>query len=288
MAEFCGLFQSTENAELKVMLNEETIHLDEISEAKQDHQKWYLDTSASNHMMGNRERFTELDTSISGKVKFGDGSSVEICGRGNILFECRNGSHRALSNVYYIPQLKSSIISLGQLEQNACKIVLEKGHLLVYDQQGSLLAKVTRSKNCLYTLPLKLVEPVCLLSRMHNDAWLWHTRYGHLNFHALRNLASKGLVEGLPMIDHVDQICTGCHVGKQKRTPFPSEAVFRASSPLQLLHGDLCGPITPTTTGGNKYFLLLVDDYNKFMWLVLLKNNGKHCRKLTRSRLLLN
>lgn len=36
--------------------------------------------------------------------------------------------------------------------------------------------------------------------------------------------------------------------------------------------GDLCGPITPTTPSGKKLFLLLVDDYNRYMWLVLLSS----------------
>jgi hypothetical protein len=43
---------------------------------------------------------------------------------------------------------------------------------------------------------------------------------------------------------------------------------------LELVHGDLCGPITPTTTGGRCYFLLLVDDASRFMWVVLLPTNA--------------
>jgi transposase InsO family protein len=39
---------------------------------------------------------------------------------------------------------------------------------------------------------------------------------------------------------------------------------------LDLVHGDLCGPITPSTPEGKRYFLLLVDDKNRYMWLVLL------------------
>jgi len=38
-----------------------------------------------------------------------------------------------------------------------------------------------------------------------------------------------------------------------------------------LVHGDICGPVTPATPGGKKYFLLLVDDYSRFMWLLLLE-----------------
>jgi transposase InsO family protein len=36
------------------------------------------------------------------------------------------------------------------------------------------------------------------------------------------------------------------------------------------MHGDLCGPITPVTPIGKKYFFLLVDDLSRYMWLMLL------------------
>ena len=36
------------------------------------------------------------------------------------------------------------------------------------------------------------------------------------------------------------------------------------------MHGDICGPITPATPSGNRYFLLLVDDFSRFMWVSLL------------------
>ena len=37
-----------------------------------------------------------------------------------------------------------------------------------------------------------------------------------------------------------------------------------------MVHGDLCGPITPATPGGKQYFLLLVDDKSRYMWVTLL------------------
>jgi hypothetical protein len=38
--------------------------------------RWVLDTCTTNHMMGSRSAFFELDRSIHGTVKFGDGSVV--------------------------------------------------------------------------------------------------------------------------------------------------------------------------------------------------------------------
>jgi hypothetical protein len=41
------------------------------------------------------------------------------------------------------------------------------------------------------------------------------------------------------------------------------------------MHGDLCGPVTPATSGGRRYFLLLVDDLSRYMWVVALSSKGE-------------
>jgi hypothetical protein len=80
----------------------------------------------------------------------------------------------------------------------------------------------------------------------HSDvAWQWHARFGHLNFRALRALGKKEMVEGMPVIDHVEQVCDGCTLSKQHRTPFPQASNFRVEQGLELVHADLCGQISP-------------------------------------------
>ncbi|KAJ0081690.1 hypothetical protein Patl1_09751 [Pistacia atlantica] len=96
-----------------------------------DHDKslWYLDNGASNHMTDDRNKFAELDTKVMGHVRFGDESKVKIKGKGTILFEAKNGSHKILPNVYYILEMKSNILSIGQLMENGCKITMENRFL---------------------------------------------------------------------------------------------------------------------------------------------------------------
>ena len=78
------------------------------------------------------------------------------------------------------------------------------------------------------------------------------------------------MVTGLPRIEHAGELCDSCLAGKQKRLSFPKTAKYRAAEALELVHGDLCGLITPATHGWRKYFVLLVDDCSRFMWLQLL------------------
>ena len=83
-------------------------------------------------------------------------------------------------------------------------------------------------------------------------------------------MGREELVRGMPLLDHPEQLCDACLAGKHRRTPFPQRALARSTDVLQLLHGDLYGPITPPTPSGNRYFLLLVDDYSRYMWIALL------------------
>ena len=66
-------------------------------------QRWYQDSSASNHMTSSKAAFSELGNDMTDMVKFSDGSRVVIRGRGTIIFRCQNGEHHALMDVYYIP-----------------------------------------------------------------------------------------------------------------------------------------------------------------------------------------
>jgi transposase InsO family protein len=82
------------------------------------------------------------------------------------------------------------------------------------------------------------------------------------------------MVDGLPCVEHIHQLCSGCATTKLKRRPFPTQAKRRADGLLDLVHGDICGPISPAAAGGKEFFLLLVDDHSRYMWLSLLANKS--------------
>jgi hypothetical protein len=83
------------------------------------------------------------------------------------------------------------------------------------------------------------------------------------------------MVKGLPVLDQVDQVCDGCLIRKQKRAPFPNQARRWVEFALDLVHGNLCGPINPPTPSGNNYFFLLVDDMSCYMWIQLLSSKDQ-------------
>jgi hypothetical protein len=100
-------------------------------------------------------------------------------------------------------------------------MTIEGGHLCIFDQMKQLLARVQRTRNRLYKLVLNLAAPACLIAHLDNVSWLWHARYGHLHFRVLCNLSRKKMVNGMPVLDHVDEYYDGCALGKQHWTAFP-------------------------------------------------------------------
>ncbi|CAO2045765.1 unnamed protein product [Urochloa humidicola] len=141
MARVCVLNDDEQDTPRTRMVLDETraqVHLGEDGDESGRNEKklWYLDSGASNHMTEEREAFSELDTGVVGTVKFGDGSRVEIRGRGTIVFMCKNGEHRALTDVYFIPKLQSNIISIGQLDERGCQVLIDDGMLRIRDRDN--------------------------------------------------------------------------------------------------------------------------------------------------------
>jgi hypothetical protein len=153
-----------------VKLEEEKVLLHDRTRNTATH-VWYLDTGASNHMTGDKAQFSELNLSVGGTVRFGDGRTIGIEGRGTVIFELKDGGHKVLTDVYYIPRLKSNIISLGQLTEHGCEIVLKDKFLWRYDHERKLIMKVERAKKRLYILNLDHVDPICLMSSMEDSAY---------------------------------------------------------------------------------------------------------------------
>ena len=99
----------------------------------------------------------------------------------------------------------------------------------------------------------------------HSDEvrMLWHERFGHLNYRSLQNLFKEKMVIGIPMVSSKDGVCFGCVLGKHHRDNFDKHASWHASTPLQLVDIDLCGPLTTISFFGFKYLLAFIYDYSR-------------------------
>jgi hypothetical protein len=92
------------------------------------------------------------------------------------------------------------------------------------------------------------------------------------------------MVRDLPSFDHVEQFCDVYVLTKQRWLPFPQQSSFRAKERLELVHGDLCGSVTPATPEGRRYFLLVVEDLSRYMWVVVLGSKGEAANTIRRAQ----
>jgi len=94
----------------------------------------------------------------------------------------------------------------------------------------------------------------------------WHARLGYVGQDTINRLAKEGLVDQLTM-GKLPR-CESCLAGKATMKPFGKAS--RASSPLELIHSDICGPMNVKAQHGAIYCITLIDDYPRYGYVYLL------------------
>ena len=67
-------------------------------------------------------------------------------------------------------------------------------------------------------------------------------------------------------------------MGKMTKTPF-SGTMERATDFLEIIHTDVCGPMSVEAPGGYHYFLTLSDDLSRCWYIYLMKNKSETFEK---------
>jgi len=93
-------------------------------------------------MCGKNYLFKEIQKIEDGHVTFGDASKVEVKGRGMISYLQKDDLIGSIQDVYYVPDLKTNILSMGQLTEKVYWIFLKDRLLNLKDKQGRLVARV--------------------------------------------------------------------------------------------------------------------------------------------------
>jgi hypothetical protein len=87
-----------------------------VSTNLQYQEECQLDSGASHHMCSHRNWFISYQYVDEGVVFMGNGIPYKIVGVGSIRIRMFDGIVRELTNVRYVPELKSNLISLGVLD----------------------------------------------------------------------------------------------------------------------------------------------------------------------------
>jgi hypothetical protein len=72
------------------------------------------------------------------------------------------------------------------------------------------------------------------------------------------------LLRNIGLVEHVKPTSKWEHNIKQKN-------IITTTRPLEMLHIDLFGPIAYISIDGNKYGLVIIDDYSRFTYVIFCK-----------------
>ncbi|KAH7571499.1 hypothetical protein JRO89_XS04G0063100 [Xanthoceras sorbifolium] len=95
-------------------------------------------------MCGDKRVLSDLDESFCNTVKFGDNSTVFVMGKGNVTLQTKENSTHTISNVLFVPDLKTNLLSVGQLQEKGYEISIKdkvcEGQQHVRNQQQAVPA----------------------------------------------------------------------------------------------------------------------------------------------------
>ncbi|GJR21617.1 retrovirus-related pol polyprotein from transposon TNT 1-94 [Tanacetum coccineum] len=128
-------------------------------------------------------------------------------------------------------------------------------------------------KKGLYVMKLgnKPKDKICLATIDENST-LWHKRLGHANMCLIQSLATRELVRNIPKLKFDQDFYDACKIGKQTYVSHKAKNIVSMTRCLELLHMDLFCPSAVRSYGGNRYTLVIIDDYSRYTWTRFLKD----------------
>ncbi|GJY48019.1 retrovirus-related pol polyprotein from transposon TNT 1-94 [Tanacetum coccineum] len=203
---------------------------------------WIMDSGCSYHMTPRLDILFDFLECDGGSVQLGDNKECKIRGIGKVRIQLRDGLSFVLHNVRYIPEFKRNLILLGTLEKEGFTVKLQSGKVKVINGSRVVLSGIRRN-NC-----------------------VWHKRLGHISEAGLQVLEKQGLFskKSIGTLNFYEN----CVLGKSHRISY---GVGRHSTQgvLDYVHSDLWGPSQVESLGGKRYFLSIVDDYSRRVWVYI-------------------
>jgi hypothetical protein len=151
----------------------------------------------------------------------GNGVMINVKGKGNIEVETKRGLKK-IREILFVLELDQNLLSIGQLMEHDYALHFEGCTYIIYDEgrEKLVVVEVKMAPNRSFPLTFKYAKDMALKASLLCESWLWHKRFGHLNFQSLKLLHQKNTVQGLPIISEKNEVYEGCALGKHHRQPF--------------------------------------------------------------------
>ncbi|CAH9112219.1 unnamed protein product [Cuscuta epithymum] len=225
---------------------------------------WIIDSGATEHITCSDINLFDIMNHIpQPPVRIPNGESIPVHAVGSLYLP--NGLH--LKRVLYIPQFQCNLISVSRLTSDLnCTLTFFSDFCVFQDLSTRKLIGVGKFRDGLYYLESQKSEGVAMSVSITSD--LWHQRLGHASDGKIHHISSlKGFQRN-------DNFCDPCIRAKQTRLPFPKGGI-KTTRCFELIHCDIWGPYRCDSISGARYFLSIVDDYTRGVWVYLMKNKSE-------------
>lgn len=245
-------------------------------------QDWVMDTGSCAHLVSNVQALRDRRPLSKGEVvlKVGNGASVSAITVGTIDLHLSSGLCLSLKNVYHVPSIFRNIISVSCLDAEGFCFVIDNSRMVI--KKDDLFYANAFILNGLYLLNLNEDKHVLNVSNKRlkvshsNKTLLWHYRLGHISEMRVKKLHQANLLDLLD--DEAIGTCEACLTGKMTKSPFKKKGE-RVTGLLELIHSDVCGPMSTSARDGYRYFITFIDDYSRYGYVYLMKNKGESFEK---------
>ncbi|MBW0492551.1 hypothetical protein O181_032266 [Austropuccinia psidii MF-1] len=216
-----------------------------------------VDCGAAHHMFHSESAFTSLSKETTLTITTRDSSSnliAEGMGTVNIL---SNSQILKLPNSLFVPKLNCNLFSLLKIFDKEL-IINQDDNSFTLTAEGKEILQ-GKTENNLMKVDYHLPTSNNTISKESP----WHEKLGHAGKLMIKSM-------GLPPSD---DSCRICNLNKIHRLPF-KDHFEPAELPLDSVHVDLVGPISPPSISGFWYFLTIVDQATSYKIIWLLKNKS--------------
>jgi hypothetical protein len=216
----------------------------------------------------------EKNDDPSNTIIFGDNGQGRVLDFDKIAIT----TDHSISKVLLIKSLDYNLLSVLQLcEIGYNCLFTDKGVTVFKRSDGSYaFSGILRGKLYLVDFnPEEMKLDKCLIAKT-NMGWLWHRRLVHVGMRNLHKLQKEGHILGLTNVAFErDRLCGACQARKQVGAPHHAKNIMTTKRPLEMLHMDLFDPIAYISFDGNKYGLVIIDDYSRFTWVFFLHDKSE-------------
>lgn len=181
-----------------------------------------------------------------------------------------------LENVLYVPCLNCNLISISQLiDESHCIVQFTTNLCVIQDHTSKMLIGAGERRDGLYFFR-EIPRVKAYRTEGMNQLELWHKRLGHPSCRTAKLISSVG---GGKVSELLNKACNTCQRAKQTKETFPLSN-HQASDIFELIHCDLWGAYRTPFSCGASYFLTIVDECSRAVWVSLLIDKKEVSRTL--------